>query len=359
MTKIIDFSALTFTDEQVRDLNELMFDAIVESEAFAKFHTIVSGIVSGAEMGFVGEFGLVGKAGQGCDPVSDDFQIGVTKKLWDPKTWEIIRDECFTNLADTLAIYAKKFGTEEPDLTNTAYMALVEDRLKIAIQKMLWRISWFNDTSAANVSDSPAGLITDGIDVDYFNILDGFWKQIFAIGTADSNRRVTIAANSSATTALQFSNFTPALAYSTLQGLIYNADPALRQESGRVIYATRSVVDKLEQYLTGQGIESTYQNLINGFDFNAPALKILGSLVQPIDAWDEIIRTYFDNGTTLYRPHRMVHTTKENLMVGTPSTSVIEHIDAFYDKKSRINRVEARDKIDAKIRIDKLVQAAY
>lgn len=359
MAATIDFSALTFTAEQVRDLNELLFDSIVEAEAFSKFHTIVPGIEFDKEVGYVGEFGLVGKTGQGCDPTPDTFQLGVTKKTWTPKKWEIIRDECFTDIADTLAIYAKKFGTDEPDLTATAYMALIEDKLKTAIQKMLWRISWFNDTAAANVDDSPAGLITSGVSVSYFNILNGFWKQIDTIVAADSARKIAIAANGSATQALQFSDYTPALAYATLTSVVYGAHPALRSQKNKIGLVTRSVLDKVEQHLMSLSIVPTYENMINGFDFNAPGLKLHGITWFPIDIWDEIILAYFDNGTTLYRPHRVVLTTVDNLMIGVPSTSVLEMLDVSYDKRSRKNRIEASDKMDAKISIDKLVQVAF
>lgn len=358
MASKINFSELTFTAEQVRDLNELIFLSIVDTEVFSQYHTIVPGVVYDKKIGFIGELGLVGKAGQGCSPTADTPSSVASQKTWAPKTWEIILDECFSDIEATLAIYALKNGTEESDLTGTEYFRLVEELLTKAIQKMLWRIAWFNDTAAANVDDSPAGLITSGISTDYFNILDGFWKQIDTIFATTPSRRGAIAANTSATYALQASDFTPALAYAALQGVKYNAHPALRAATDKVVYATRSVVDKLEQYLIGQGITPMYDNLVNGFDFNAPALKVLGLDVQPIDIWDEIITSYFDNGTIYYRPHRMVMTTKSNLMVGVPSTGVLEDLDVSYDKRSRINRIEARDKMSPVISQDHMIQVA-
>ena len=360
MASAIDFSQLTFTDEQIRDLKELLFDSIVEAEDFGKFHTVVPGIVSGKEIGYVGEFGLVGKAGQGCDPTPDTFRLGITKKIWDPQVWEIIRDECFTDLENTMAVYAKKVGTEEADLTGTAYMMMVEEKLKTAIKKMLWRLSWFSDEDHANVSDSPAGVITDGVDVDYFNVIkSGYWKQLFAIAATDSDRRVTIAANSQSTKALQFSTLTPTLADGYLQSLVYGAAPELRQQKNKIGLVTRSILDKVEQFITGQGLQPLYENSVNGFDFGAPGLKRHGVTWFPIDVWDEIILAYFSDGTKLYRPHRAVLTTPDNLMVGVPSTEIIEHFDSFFDKRSRKNRIEARDKMDPKISIDKLTQVAF
>lgn len=358
MASKINFSALTFTAEQVRDLNELIFLSIVDAEAFSQFHNIVPGVVYDGYIGFVGELGLVGKAGQGCSPTADTPAALASQKTWAPKTWEIILDECFSDIEATLAVYALKNGTETEDLIGTKYFDLVQELLTKAIQKMLWRIAWFSDTAAANVDDSPAGTLTSGIDESYFTILNGFWKQIDSIFATTPARRSTIAANTSATYALQASDFTGALAYAALQNVKYNAHAALRAASDKVVYATRSVVDKLEQYLIGQGITPMYENLINGFDFNSPALTVLGLKVQPIDIWDEIITAYYDNGTIYYRPHRILMTTKSNLMVGVPSTSVIEDLDVSYDKRTRINRIEARDKMSPLIAQDHMIQVA-
>lgn len=358
MASKINFSALTFTAEQVRDLNELIFLSIVDTEVFANYHTIVPGIVYDKKIGFIGELGLVGKAAQDCEPTADTPTSLASEKTWTPKEWEVILDECFSDIEATLAVYALKFGSEKSDLIGTEYFKLVEELLIKAIQKMLWRISWFGDTAAANVDDSPAGKLTSGINEAYFNILDGFWKQIDTIFATTPARRSTIAANTSATYALQASDFTGALAYAALQNVKYNAHSALRAKANKVVYATRSVVDKLEQYLIGQGITPMYENLVNGFDFNTPSLKVLGLNVQPIDIWDEIITAYYDNGTIYYRPHRIVMTTKENLLVGVPSTGVIDNLDISYDKRSRINRIEARDGMCPLIKEDHMIQVA-
>ena len=358
MASTINFSALTFSTEEIRDLNELLFKSIVEADEFQKFHSILTGIKYDREIGRVGEFGLVGKAGQGCSPTSDTFTLSVTKKTWQPKVWEIIRDECFTDLNSTLAIYAKKFGTEEPDLTGTAYMDMVQDKLRVAIQKMLWRIAWFNDTAAATVDDSPAGTLTSGTSAAYFNLLNGFWKQIDVIFAATPARRGTIAANSQATKALQWSAFTSTLAYGYAQDMVYNCTPELRAASNKVALCTRSFVDKLEQYLMSKSIVPAYDNEVNGFNSKVSGLKLLGISWYPIDIWDEIINAYYNNGSALYRPHRAVLTTKDQLMIGVPSTSILENVDISFFKESRKNRVEVRDQIDAKIAEDHMIQVA-
>ncbi len=358
MASKINFSALTFTAEQVRDLSKLIFTSIVEAEVFSQFHNIVPNIVYDEKIGYIGELGLVGKAGQGCSPTADTPGSLASEKTWAPKKWQVLLDECYTDLEATLTVYAMKLGVEVSDLTSTEYMGLVEELLNKAIQKMLWRITWFGDTAAANVDDSPAGKLTSGIDESYFTILNGFWKQIDTIFATTPARRTTITENTSGTKALQDSDLLAADAFAYLQAVVYGAHPTLRAKSDKVVLATRSVVDKLEQYLMGLGIQATYENLIAGFDFNSPALKILGVLVQPIDIWDEIIRAYYDNGTIYYRPHRIVMITKENLMVGVPSSSIIDTLDVSYDKRTKINRIEAADKIDAKISEDQLIQVA-
>ena len=92
-------------------------------------------------------------------------------------------------------------------------------------------------------------------------------------------------------------------------------------------------------------LESTYKNLTEGIK----ALSLLGVDVIPIPIWDRMIQSYNDLGAKFQAPHRAALIEKANLGVGTPSNGAIEDIDIFYDKKSRINRMEASDQIDAEL----------
>lgn len=347
MAKVIDLSKFTFTAEQIRDINELIFDEVLHAPDLAELHELYDGIVYDKEIGFITGSGLVGKAGQGCNPEAQDWAIGTRKVVWQPKTWEVIIDECGVDLENTCVVYAKNKGVKMHDLTDTDYAAIVVQVLGDAIKDMLYRLIWFGDTTAENVS--AGGQITNGIDTEYFTIIDGFWKQLMAAGTETPAQLIEIAANKETTKANQMSKMDGDTAYKLLSDMYYAAPVMMRNAGNMRFEVTQSVADAYQQYLTGKGIESEYKNLVDG----VKALSFLGVPVIPVPIWDSMIQSYHDLGNTFFKPHRAVLIEKGNQAVGTPSTEALTEIDAFYDKMSRKNRFEATDKLDAKLLNDK------
>lgn len=423
MANIIDFSTFTFTAEQIRDINELIFDELLHAPELDAIHTLYSGIEYDKEIGFIGAAGLVGKAKQGCNPEAQDFAIATRKVLWQPKAWEILIEQCADDLKATAAVYAMRKGTRMDDLTDTDYMAIVSKVLTDAIKDFLFRLVWFNDTDAANIvveklptaaateqtagseiegtvyegvtsstasavkcalSDATVvylsgtaaigtaesgktyyskdtenkttvisgGNITAGVDVDYFNIIDGLFKQLEA-AVSGGAKTVSISANAEETKSAQMSKMDADAAYALLSAMYYAAPVEMRGGSMRFL-VTQSIADAYQQYLTGKGIESEYKNLVDG----VPALKFLGVDVIPMPVWDRMIQAYNDLGTTFYKPHRALLAEKANLAVGTPSTEAYGNLDIWYSKDSRKTKIELKDKLDAKIlNTDRLVFA--
>lgn len=151
MASKIDFSKFTFSAEQIRDINELVFDEILHAPDLNFIHTLHSGIVYDKEIGFIGEGGLVGIAKQGCDPDTQDWAISTRKVTWAPKGWEIFLEECASDLENTAAVYAMNTGNKMDDLTDTDYMAIVAQVLDGAVRDFFYRVLWLGDTDAANV----------------------------------------------------------------------------------------------------------------------------------------------------------------------------------------------------------------
>ena len=423
MSSMISFSAFTFTAEQIRNINELVYEGIAKLPELSELHTMYDGIVYDKEIGFLTGGGLVGKAAQGCNPTPQDWSVGSRKVTWTPKSWEIFLDECASDLENTMVVYAMNKGTRVDDLTDTDYMAIVVEVLIDAIKEMFYRLIWFGDTDADNVdwneypkaaateqtagsaivgtvylgvtkttagavkcaladgtivylngeaatgnaaegktyyskdTEHPVtinegGNLTTGVDEDYFNILDGLFKQLRAIIALDADVKVTIAANAQTSKAEQLAYLTPERAYTLLSDMWYKADIKLRQRKSECrFYVTQSIADKYEQYLVGKGIESTYSNLVDG----VPALKFNGVPVIPMPMWDANIQSYFDLGDTYDAPHRALLTLKSVIAVGTPSAKAFDEVDVWYDKTSRKNYILCKDKLDAKILSDKML----
>lgn len=352
MASIVSFSAFSFTAEQIRDINELVFDELLHAPDINFIHQMFSGIVYDKEIGFISGAGLVGQAGQGCNPTAQSWAISTRKVTWTPKEWEVFVSECAEDLKSTAAVYALNKGTRMDDLTDTDYMAIVVKVLADAVKDFMYRLIWFNDTNAANVSNS--GIITNGVSVNYFNIIDGLFKQL-ETAVSGGAPTVAISANAQTTKALQLAGMTDSAAFQLLSDMYYAAPVEMRGAGKMMFIVTQTIADAYQQYLIGKGIESTYKNLVEGI----PALTFLGVPVIPMPFWDKNIQAYNDLGNTYYKPHRAVLIEKANLGVGTPSEEAYGEFDIWYDKTSRKNYILIKDKLDAKLLNDKRLVYGY
>ena len=347
----LNLDNLHFTADELRSLNELVVTAVLESPELSQLYTLYTGIKNDKRIGIIsGTFGLVGKAAQSCDPVPQCYENPAVEKTWSPKYHEIIIDMCIDEVSTSLMRLALKCGTDVFDLTKTEIFAFIQDILVKDIKKMIFRSAWFGDVDATN---APAGALTPGIDPDFFNIIDGYWKQLAAIYAADTDRLTALPGNTQATTALQFSVATPILMFNAVNSVIDSAIPELAQQPDRILLVTRSVFDRLRRYLQTVGtVFQDYKLMVDGIEMATWD----GIQMVSLPLWDQNIRSYFNNGTKLDNPHRVLYTTKSNLALGMTCTSLFDKVNSFYDQKSRYNRIEAVDAFDVKVIDDRLIQ---
>lgn len=350
----IDLSKFAFSEKQIQEISELVWEILREQGNAFNFVTAYPNIKVDTEVGFVGEGGLVGVKSTGCNPESQDFQVGTRTIKWTPEDWEIRLDMCYTELEDTIASLGLNSGLRKPDLTDTDYMQVLVEALKRAMERFVWRFWWFNDKNIANVTDG--GTLKDGIATKYFNIIDGLWKQIFAQAVLKPSQHVAIAENAGATYADQ--ELDDDKVRKMLFGMTFLAPLELRNLEGTAIYVTQSIYDAYYRSLTDAekvAIESREEKFINGM----PALKCNGYQVIAMPEWDMLIRTYFDNGTNLYLPHRAIMTNTKVLGVGFDSLEDFSTLNIWYEKKDRKVYIEAMGNGDAKLLHPDLFVAAY
>ena len=354
MASTIDFSALTFTAEQVRELNELLMLDYVKAEDFAKFHDVHDGIKADKEIGWLGQIGAIGKVSRGCNPADDTLSIPTVKKTWTPKEFDVRLSECYTDLASAMAVYARNNGTDVQDVSNTDYFNILLDRLGVGLQDFMWRL-WLMDTDA-DTSNNSGGLIKIGTDLTLMRILDGYWKQIAAIIASDADRQTELAANEQSTKATQFSELTPEIAYTALQAGTYAISGELRQQPNKIGMITRYFADQVKKHLqTLSWHPESYNFAIDGIE----VLKVNGIEFAIVDKMSEQILEYNDLGNTYHKPHRAIITTKENLAYGIEATNSFGYFKAFHDDTLRKSFVDLIDRIDVKIMQDKLIQVIY
>lgn len=354
MTKIIGFDSLT--TEQIRDAKKLVMQNVLQAPEINNLIQIFPGIVGAQKIGLVGEFGLMGKAAQGCAGTPQTASLGVNNdKYWSVKAWEIFLRECWKDYEATLGEYSFKKGISRADLTGTDIMVVFVDRLTTAIKKMIIQKVFFNDTAAAPIGGTPSGNLTAGTDETFFTLFDGLWKQAFTIGTDHALQKVAIAANAEATYALQKSALTPTLAWGYLESMILAAKTAVRYKEGVNIMLTQYFYDMACKYVRDKSISDTYINMVDGIGL----LKVDGIPVVPQPIMTEIIDLYYNTGTAWYRPHRGLLTYKSNLGVAVPGNSIIEDITLLPNPYDEYFYIKGGDSMDAKIIDDDDIVVAF
>ena len=354
MAAILDLvSNITFTADEVRDLNSLFVKAVLDAPALNQFHTFETGIVNDKQIGIVpGTLGLLLKAAQGCSPTADTVSITATQKKWAPKRQEMLLKQCYTDLASSFLILSRKLGSNVGDLTATDYFTFLTDMVRRDLSKEILRVAWMSNTAAANVDDSPAGVIKTGVNTDYFTVIDGLFKQLATIYTATAARKTAISANAEATYALQKSQFTTTAAFNALNSVVDDAPTLLKLQPDRFLLCTQSVMDKAKRYMQGVNIAFDITNTIEGLQL----AKWDGWDLIAVPLWDEWIMAYEDNGTKYNNPHRIVAATKSNLKIGMEGTSLFDTVNIWYDKTTKYNYIDVIDSFDAKILMDELIQ---
>lgn len=353
----LNFSALTPSNGALQSLSELLFNKVLGEERLAQVFNVIFGAEHGKKVGFIGEFGLVGKAAQGCEPEYNNSQIETSEKTWDLGEWGVYEKICYKDLIGTLAQVAMRRGAKIADLTGTEYIDdIVYPRLELAIYKMLMRFAWFGDKNADNVTDG--GVITNGVDPAFFTVTDGFWKRFFAIASADSARRVNIAANAEATFALQKSAIlNTGVATSILDNLIMGASADLRQGENQVIFVTQSLKDALSRDIRNNntGSELQWRAIFDGITES----QYDGIRLVAMPLWDSIIQAYESTGTAWNKPHRAVYTTTNNLLVGIDNYTDFAELNVFFDEKSELNLLKSKGALGTLVAQDNMVQVAY
>lgn len=350
---------LTPDNGAIKSLRDLLIMTNFLDEELERFFTLRQNVHNGDKLGWVGEMDDVGWVGSGCNPTYKDPNINFAEKTWAIGDWQIPLKWCYEDLEGTIAEYCLKTGTDIGDLTSTEYMDdIVMPALDLAIKRMMWRFIWFGDTEANNTdAEENEGVITPDVDVELFKTTDGFWKQLFAVCTANASQKTTIAANSQTTTATQFSALkTAGVATGIFDSILESADSRIASMQGAGIFCTKSLADALAKDLKTQYKEIlTWEQIFKGLDVT----EYNGVLVYRVSIWDRFIQKYQNDGTKLNLPHRAVFGAPSQLLVGTPANQIISDLDIWFERKDRVNYLYSTGKLGCLLGEDYLFQVAY
>lgn len=357
----LDFSKITPDNGAVRELSKLLFMNILDADtsAIGQVTTVLTGVHKGDKVVGIGEFGALGKKGGGCKPEYETAVLDAVEKEWAIEQWAVNLGICYEDLKDTLVKYAMRWDKDVADLTASDYvMDIVAPRLQSAVEKAVVRMMFLGDTAAAHIAESGGGNITAGKDLSLFTTCDGFFKRAEAIAAAKPASRVTIEANAKTTYAEQMAGVrTSGVAMKIFDDMIYAASGALIGASDKVIIATRSLADALAKDIrdNNKGSELQWQSIMSGVD----TAVYDGITVVRMPLLDDLIREFNNTGTALVKPHRAILTTKNNLLLGTPSDDVFGELDLWFDKTDKMNYISGIGWLDTQILDDNLIISAF
>lgn len=356
MGSLIDLSGLTLNPKEAESSSEAIFELVFEKPEIMDVHAIRTGITMKTQIPFYGKFGLVGKTDPGDCSVNDSTEtISTTQKYWEPENISYRLTHCQSNISELYKMWEKaaKTNPDEWEQIDNEQVAFLEDRTVDASYETILRLTSFGDTAAANVSGG--GNITNGVDTEFFDSIDGLWKQIYTgVGSGDIATRYTIAENAEATKVAQLA-LANDRALEVFRYLYNNADPRLIENGSLVFEVTRSLRDNWRDYLEDKSLVFTLDRAEDGSTSDV----YRGIPIKVRYDWDRNIRAYQDQGTTYLDPHRAFLTDLNNIPIGTPETDSFKNLDMFYERKDKKHYIDAAFRIDVKYLEGYLIAVAY
>ncbi len=353
----------TVNNQGIMDLRELLFLSILQFGSINETMDVMTGVIPGSRVGGIGEMEPVGLPANGCNPQWNASKIATIEKVWELGAYEVAEKICYQDLEDSLVQFSMKTGTDRADLTGTDYIdVIVEPLLSQAMEKMIWRLLWFGNKTASNVSSG--GVITDGVNPNLFKICDGLFKRLFDITISKPLQRVTIAANAATTYADQISQIRAnGIATGIFDSLVFNASTKLRQKSDKILLVTQTVADALTiDVKRNAGSELQWQAVLDGLGNEISLMTTTvynGQKILALPLWDEMINSFENTGTAWNKPHRAVFASKATLKGGINSNNAIAELRTWFSEDDQDNKMLARDKVGTQTWEDDLIMFAY
>lgn len=351
----MNFSQFTVDNGAIRDLGELLFLTVFNDPEIERVLTLSTGVYNGQKLGYIDDMGDVGKNKSGCSPTYDNINITGIEKSWDLGPWQIAKHICYTELENTIAKYSLNTGTQIAYLPDTPYWNdILVPLLQRAMVEMFWRIAWFGDKDAKNVTAS--GLLTDGVDTSLFTMADGLWKRLKAITATNEHQLTAIAANAATTYADQKALLRKdGVAVGIVDDMLSDADSRIFDKDDHAIMMTNSLFKALRNDVKRlHNLQLEVEHVTSGIQLS----RYDGHEIIVLDIWDRMIKKYEDNGTSLNCPHRAVLTSPQNLFAGTTDKDLIADLSVTFNDETRYNNIFAQSNIGTLVGEDALVQVA-
>lgn len=357
-------SVPTLLEAEQLELSAALFKGVFNKPALTQFHDIRTGIKGQTRIPILAAYnGLLGSIKTACDITPATGNMPITEKTWTPKFISDRVTQCYEPLMGSYIQWLMANGLGKENINNAAYWAnFIVSMLQDAMMESLYLKAWLGDTALVAVTGNS---VASG-DVKYFTPIDGFWKQLIAIVTADTTKRVTITKNTAATNALQKFDSTDTTNQVVTgyfdSAFFRDADFRLRSlpVSELVIISTASISDQyIRERKAFTNIDLSYSRIENGMN----VVQWNGIDVVEFNFLDRMLATYFQvtasSNTSTVNPHRFVLTTKKNLMIATEQESNFSELTTNYDTYHKLWYADFAHMLDAKVGLDNMVVVGY
>jgi hypothetical protein len=351
----VDLSPVDFCGKQVMSFTESFWTTTFQNPAINELVTVIPGVKAKQQVIILGLIGLVGKTktlGQ-CAPDVSGQTIPSIEKYYNVNQIEDRFVECWKDLLDKFVVWGLKNNIQKPDLTGTDFANFLEERVVDGLVQSIYRFAWFGDTAITSAQ------LSAGLDVRYFNAIDGYWKQLMTIATAHTEQYVNIPNNAGASYAAQAftaADTTNQLITGIMQQMIDKADTRLTSDPDLKFYVTKSVADQYKRERKAfPYIDLAYGRTESGMQ----TMQIDGYDIVVLDFEDRFIKSYFNNGTKYNNPHRIYLTVKSNLHLPVEEQGSMTDLEAFYDKRDKQYYIDMLYTIGALVVEDYKVVIAY
>lgn len=351
----IPFSQFTVDNGSVRDLRELLFETLFNDPDIELVVTSETGVTNGKKLGRLHSMGDVGKNRSGCKPTYEKPVITGVEKTWDLGPWQIPIEICYDELENTVAKYGMNSGTAIGNLIDTPYWDhVLMPLLQNAIVEMFWRIVWFGDKNAKNITDG--GIITNNVSLELFTMCDGLFKQLKGIASANAGQFTTIAANEETTYAKQKAAIrVPGVAIGIFDDMLSDCDSRIFDDKQAAIYTTNSLFKALRNDVKKvQNLQLEVTQITSGISMS----EYDGHPLIILDVWDRHIKKFENDGTKLNAPYRALISTPNNLFVGTDDKQRVADLSVHFDDTDRMNYIFAQSNIGTLVGEDALTHLA-
>lgn len=344
---------------------ELILEPTINAPDLNQILTITDGIKADMEILFAKRFSKVTHLDTGCGTTASTPGMPVEKLKWSPKALEAWIKECAADFEGTFMAWGLGVGYKRHDLQEASikiksgisdtpqlrnyWNEFVQDSMEQAIRDDIFRIGFFAETTMSTAKLTTA----TAEEVANYNMLNGLWPQIIALGTADPKvRAYTIDANTA-----DGQELADGESRTIFRKLIVGADRRLLSGvfGQPVIMATQSIIDNWSDYRESKDLETSFQLMETGIV--GPKFRNIPIIPRP--EWDETLMADFNKAGVVNLPHRAVLTTQANLQLGFDSYDAATQVMSWFNPETKYTHMRGNWKMDAKVMRPFLTRAAY